>query len=141
MGRAHRALPGVGHGHRRVMIAEQGEQVESAQDPRCLPRRGVRPLRREELGDVRMGEGGARRYRRGQGHRAGCKRHRVGRCRFGRGGAGIKGQEEQEASRSFLGQNGKTPRGLSLLRYCFFALTDLREFTYGVLLLLAKKIR
>lgn len=26
------------------MIAEQGEQVESAQDPRCLPRRGVRPF-------------------------------------------------------------------------------------------------
>ena len=40
------------------MIAEQGAQVESAQDSRCLPRRGVWPLRREGLGDVRMGEGG-----------------------------------------------------------------------------------
>ena len=31
MGRAHRALPGVGHGYRRVVLAEQGEQVEPVQ--------------------------------------------------------------------------------------------------------------
>ena len=65
MGRAHRALPGVGHGRRRVVLAEQGEQVEPVQVARRLPRRGSRPLRREELGDVRMGEGGARGHRRG----------------------------------------------------------------------------
>lgn len=31
VGRAHRALPGVGHGYRRVVLAEQGEQVEPVQ--------------------------------------------------------------------------------------------------------------
>ena len=61
----------------------KGEQVEPVQVARRLPRRGSRPLRREELGDVRMGEGGARRHRRGKGHRAGRKRRRAGRRRSG----------------------------------------------------------
>ena len=31
VGGVHRALPGVGHGRRRAVLAEQGEQVEPAQ--------------------------------------------------------------------------------------------------------------
>lgn len=31
VGRAHRALPGIGHGHRRAAPAAQGEQAESVQ--------------------------------------------------------------------------------------------------------------
>ena len=53
VGRAHRALPGVGHGHRPVVLAEQGEQVEPVQVARRhQDRRAGRNRRRSSRGDA-----------------------------------------------------------------------------------------
>lgn len=107
MGRAHRALPGVGHGYRRVALAEQGEQVEPVQvlvvfrDERLGRFAGKNSEAFGWVTAMRDGIAVTKAVVSAVSAAGQAVADPAG------GDAGIQGLEEREASRSFLDQKGK----------------------------------